>query len=767
MSVSLLPPHVRRALRVRRLLPIIAWAMLRVRNEHSNAFRGRYSPETSPWGVEICECQYWPHVRTVDVVASPQLGKTFHVCELPTLYDITEGRETVFYMNGSADNALNLWTTRWVKTLRADPVLQEQLLERMDGGRWDERHFADGGLLYSAGPESAAALSQREARIVRCSELEKTKAAIGAEASSYALAKDRAAAYPGSSVVTSDCTVTTREGLSWVRFRAGDRSRPFIPCPHCGHYAVPAHERHLEEADLALTPETVHLLEIPAISSATTTTAKEQARLVCKQCGGLFSDRQLRDSMRAVVWVPVGCTVKRTDDPLKTPIPKVPWLDALRAWAGEQLADADIVEGLKTPADPPRWSGPRLPDGVELTWSPDSLQTSAELLPAFRPDPRKSAARSFWLWRMFAPKYTIAQVGEEIAGGELGTLTGDPIDDFKTVMQKCFVLPYREVILGTNEDVSEEAARLCISDLPRGSRPEKTIAISGGIDVNEDFIRAVKRAWTADGHTYLIDHIAIATGKLSAKEQGRDFDTTRTTAIYGALDKAWTWLHEKPETTPDMTYVDSGFLADELYQWCARKSFNRIRPSKGFGAEGTFRRRRRGALPGQWSDACEKRALECRDGRSRPLKHQYFELEDPRRLMKLHVDHWKKEVHNGLRVASVYHKAEKLKTQDAASKPWFFLHADLERRDEHGYVKQLVAERWEEWRNPKTDRLEYGWREYGIDNHFLDCEAYAFAAAALIGVDVGQMVVKALPAKKPQRRVLPGEGSAAGDPSLG
>ena len=743
MSVSLLPLHVQRAVRVRKTLPITPWAMLRVRNEHSQAFRGRYSPETSPWGVEILESQYWQHVRFLDLVAPPQIGKTFHACELPTLYDITEGRETVFYMNGSADNALNIWSARWIKTLRADAVLREQLLERMEGGRWDERHFRDGGLLYSAGPESAVALSQRESRIVRCSELEKTKAQLGNEASSYALARDRAAAYPGTSLITSDCTVTVREGLTWIRFRAGDRSRPFIPCARCGHYALPAHERHLDEPDLALTPETVHLLEIPALSATTPTAARETARLLCGRCQHSISNRELHDAQRAVVWVPVGCQVVRHDTPASTPIPRVRWLDELRAWAGLQLADPDVVEGLKPPSDPPKWSGPRLPDGIELAWSSETptpdLQTSANLLPAFRPDPRRNPNRSFWLWRIFAPKYTIGEIAEEIVAGDVGELTGDQLDDYKQTTQKCFVMPYKEIIVGTNDDVSENAVLACISDLPRGALPENTIAITTGIDVNEDYIRAVKRAWTSDGTTYLMDHAAFSTGKLTAKDEGRDFYATRTVSIFAALDRAWAWLNADPDRAPQMTYIDSGFMSDEIYEWCGGKAFKLVRPCKGFGGEGSFRTRRRGDLYGRWSDNNEKRALECTDARRRPLKHQFYDPKDHRMLMSLHADHWKKEVHNGLRVTSVYLKAKALKTDAAAVKPWFFLHTDLRRQDPDGYVKQLIAERWEEWRNPKTDKLEYGWREYFVDNHFLDCEAYAFAAAALLGMDVGIM----------------------------
>lgn len=734
MNLTLRRPHQQRACAVRRRLPVTPWAMIRVRNEHSHAFRGRYSPETSPWGVEIIEAQYWPHVRNVDVVAPPQVGKTFHVCEVPTLYDLCEGRETVFYMNGSADNALNIWTARWIKTLRADPVLSQQVLDRMDAGRWDERHFADGGLLYSAGPESATALSQRESRIVRCSELEKTRSSLGNEASSYALARDRAAAYPGNCMITSDCTVTIREGLSWIRFREGDRSRPFIPCPACGHYACPAHERHLGEADLALAPETVHMLEIPALSLSTPSAAEETTRLVCRKCGYLWSVRELRESIRATVWVPVGCHVVRHDDTAKTPIPRVRWLDELRAWAGDQLANADVVEGKQSPGTPPAWSGPRLPEGVELAWTPASAESDL-----FPQDPRKASSRSFWLWRIFAPKYTIGQIGKEIVQGENGSLTGDKTDDYKSVTQKCLVLPYVELVIGDSNDLNEDAVMLTVGELPRGAIPDGAV-VSAGVDINEDAVRAVKRAWSDEGNTYLVDHRTEWTGLVEYKRgQGRKVDrasaifkATRRQAIQSALDRVWAWIGEAA-----MTYIDAGSeWADEIYEWCATKTHRRLRPIKGLGLGSP--KLRRGGLMGAWTDSCEKQAAQCQDAKKRPLKHQFYDPKDVRMMMRLHVDHWRKEVHNAIKISVLAARGQKMNLDDAVAKPFFFLHADVKRNDD--YVSQVVAERWEQWINPRTQKQESGWKEYHADNHFLDCEGYAFAAAAAMGVDVGSSV---------------------------
>lgn len=760
-EITLAPEPARRGSYVRAILPIIAWAALRMRIEHSQAFRGRYSPENAPWGVEIAESQYWPHVRSVDAVGSPQIGKTFHVCEMTTLYDLVESRETVFYMNGSADNALNIWSSRWLKTLRADPVLRQQLLDRMEAGRWEERHFADGGLLYSAGPESAVALSQKESRIVRCSELEKTKASLGNEASSYSLARDRAAAYPGNHMITSDCTVTVREGLSWIRFAQGDRSRPFIPCASCGHYAVPAYHRHLEEPDLALDMDSAHMLEIPAIATTTPSAAEEFAQLVCKQCGGIFTTQSLRKAIRAVVWVPVGAKVIRRDNPKETPIPKVSWLDDLDTWSKAQLCRPDVIEGDCDPDDPPKWKGPRLPDGVELIWNAPATEADAQTLPGLRVNPLTAAARSFWMWRLFGPKYTIGQVAREIVAGEIGALTGDVIDDQKNVTQKCLVLPWKEEILGGSEDLNEQAVLLTMCDLPARKLPENTAAISAGIDVNEDYIRATKRAWTGDGRTFLLEFIEQATGKGAARDAGVNFAATRTQAIYAALDKVWGRLNA--EHPPGMTYIDSSFMSDEIYHWCASKAFNRLRPCKGFGLGGSLGNRRRGTLAGQWNDNCEKRALECKGATGRTLRHQYFDADDPRHLMKLDADHWKKEVHNGIRTASLYHRAKKAKIEDAGLRPWFFIHSGFNVNSP--YVVQVVAERWEEWTNPKSGKTEFGWREYTHDyEHALDDEAYAFAAGAFLGAEIGRGIAgrRPLPRSRPRS-----EKSQGYDPSLG
>jgi phage terminase large subunit GpA-like protein len=724
---------------VRSMLPIVAWAMLRFNNVHSRAFRGRYSPETAPWGVEMLECQYWPHVRSVDTVASTQIGKSAHMAEIPVLYELCERNETVFYMNGSADNALNMWTGRWEKILDADPVLARQKLDRMEGGRWQERHFRDGGVLYSTGPESTSALAQRESRIVRCSELEKTKGALGNEASSYALARDRSAAYPSTHIITSDCTCTVDEGLAWVRFVGGDRSRLFVPCPSCGRYAMPAHERHLEKAELCLTINDVHLLEISPLSAATPIAAEETARLVCKGCSYVFSDKTFKAALRAGVWVPVGCKIVRHDD--AKGLPKVSWLDDLRNWAGWQHARPDVMDGTIEPDPPPAWSGPRLPDGVELVWDrQDAAPGDEQTLPGMRDDPRRSSKRSFWLWRIFSPRYTIGQVAREIVEGETGTATGDLIDDQKNMTQKTLCLPYKEKIIGETDDLTPRVVLMASCELPPGRLPERVVAVTSGVDINEDAVRAVKRAWTEDGESYLVEKLAEPTGLVAFKhEQGRDeksarFIATRDAAILAALDRVWTWIC-KTQCDRMLTYVDSGFLSGSVYDWCGGKSFDRVRPSKGFGTVGMGGKRRKGSLAGTWTDACDQRASQCVDARGRPLKHQYYDEKDIRKMMRLDADHWKKEVHNAIKLWSLHAKAVQMKVTEGLPRPWFFIHSGFGLNDD--YIKQVVGERFEEREDPRTKRKESGWKEYHAEWHFLDGEAYAFAAAAALGIRFG------------------------------
>ncbi len=752
MMISAIPSGAIRSASVRATLPVIPWAMLRVHNEHSRAFKGRYSPESNPLGVEIVESQYWPHVRTVDVIGPPQWGKTYHACELPTLFDLCEARETIFYMNGSETNAANIWNTRWLPTLRADPVLRFQLLDRMDGGTWNERRLADGGLLYSAGPESAAALSQRESRIVRCSELEKTRGAIGDEASSYSLARDRAAAYPATHIITSDCTITVRDGLSWRRFVQGDRSRPYIPCPACGHYAVPAHDRHLDDPDLGLTEAETHAFVIPEIAASTPDAAAESVQLVCRACGGVFNDRLFRTALRAVVWVPLGCSVVRTDDPLMSPVPKVTWLDELNKWVAEALTDPDVTEGKKDPSSPPAWRGPRLPDGVLLSWSPNTVTTASngeDVLPGLQMDPRRSRARSFWGWRIFSPKYTLGQVAHEIVSGETGLSTGDVLDDQKNVSQKCFVLPWVEPILGAAEDLNEDAVLACVTDNPRGALPENTIAITGGIDIGVregNGIHWVVRAHTSGGESHLIDHGHEETEfREVRKEKGLKWDIndpafllSRRDLVYAALDRVLLKMQRHGDV--NMTYVDAGYMSEDIYGWCARHSFRRLRPCKGRGSAGMIGRRSSFGLAGVWNDSCEKKALAVHDAKGRPLRHQYFDPADPRHLMFLDADYWKKEVHHGIETTA---RSLNRGGQSEKNKPWFFLHSELAPRQPvpgsnlrklDRYVTQVVAKRWEEWVNPRTGRREVGWRVYQEADHLLDAEGYCMAAAAALGL---------------------------------
>jgi hypothetical protein len=745
--------------------------MLRVRNEHSRAFRGRYSPEHSAWGVEIVESQYWQHVRSVDVIASNQLGKTFHVCELPTLYDILETRETVFYMNGSEDNAKDLWRTRWAPTIKADTVLNQQLNTRMEGGEWFARYFADGGLLYSTGPNSAAALSQRESRIVRCSELEKTPGELGNEASAYSLARARAGAYPATCMITSDCTITVRDGLSWKRFIHGDRSRFYIPCPGCGHYACPAHERHLAEPELGLNESNTHLFTIPEIAASSPAAAADAVQLLCRTCGHAFTDRSFRQAVRAGVWVPAGCTIQRHDDPKATPIPKVSWLDSLNRWASLALSDYRVESGQIDPPSPPHWQGPRLPDAISLDWveSPSPLAgeglgvrgNDEPLLPAFRPDPRKSQNRSFWLWRLFAPKNTLGQVAREIVEGELGTATGDIIDDQKMLAQTCLVVPYVEPKLGASEDLNEDAVLACVTDHIRGHAPADVVAISRGIDIGDNEIHWVIRAVTADNDSYLVDHGCEKTQlgeqleTRNAKHETREstladpvYIASRRDMVFAALDRVIAlYADGVPDINAElhpigMTYIDSSYMSEDIYRYCDAKDRNRFRPVRGHGGGMSLGKRSKKNFVGQWTDSSEKKTLQCRDAKGRTMKRQYFDPADPRRIIHLDADYWKREVHFGIQ-ATARNVLQLHRPGQALVKAWFYLHSQLrdkpvapgstliQRRDR--YITQVIAERWEEFQDPKSGILQRGWREYQHANHLLDAEAYALAALAALG----------------------------------
>lgn len=212
--------------------------------------------------------------------------------------------------------------------------------------------------------------------------------------------------------------------------------------------------------------------------------------------------------------------------------------------------------------------------------------------------------------------------------------------------------------------------------------PDDAMRLTLTVDVQSDRLPFVIRAWGARATSWLVEN-----GELLG-------DTSQT--------PVWGLLAEKLTTPVDgvpihLAFIDSGFRPgkkftlplNRVYQFCRR--FKRIvYPTKGS------------------SHAMVKPLVKAKADVNRKGDVDKYGLE----LIRLDTDHWKTYVHERL-------------TWPIEQQGAWHIHKDTS----EDYCRQLVAEA-----RIITDSGKAQWIERSRNNHYLDCEAMAAAAAFMLNV---------------------------------
>ena len=117
-----------------------------------------------------------------------------------------------------------------------------------------------GGFLAMASAGSASNLAMRAIRITLLDEVDKyvtTK-----EGDPVLLAEERTSTFSSSSLKIRACSPTIEEGRIYKSYMSGDQRRPFVACPHCGHWQDLDFFRHVhwqKTEDGEHLPDTAHI----------------------------------------------------------------------------------------------------------------------------------------------------------------------------------------------------------------------------------------------------------------------------------------------------------------------------------------------------------------------------------------------------------------------------------------------------------------------------------------------------------------------------
>jgi phage terminase large subunit GpA-like protein len=309
----------------------------------------------------------------------------------------------------------------------------------------------------------------------------------------------------------------------------------------------------------------------------------------------------------------------------------------------------------------------------------------------------------------------------ELATYEYRASQSESPNDMKVLMQYRWVIPYDEEGEVHLSQVTQSRVMQCVGKLPRGMVPQGT-RLTVGIDPGLYRCYWAAWAWAADTTGYLVDYGAIEV------PQARE---TSTVAILTSLREfrdavlrpGWQTVDSPDLVHPRLALIDAGGqFRDIVYQF-VRESGVGYLPSKGCGTT-------RGESP--WIEPRMHVSKAVIQG------HEWRGVAQPEgvRLMEMHSDHWKREIHAAFQAAH---------DQPGA----LHLFAVAEARDHYGFARHIVAEREMEIYEPGKGRRTY-WESVHRANHWLDCSYACRCAADIVGIKALQRVIDDKPIESPR-----------------
>jgi len=217
-------------------ITVSEWAdRFRFLNPITSAEPGRWKTGRTPYLKGIMDAFTDPYVEEITVMAASQLGKTEAMLNmLGYLVDQDPGPTLVVLPRES--DARSVSYNRILPMITGSEVLKKHLPLLQDDITKLEYHL-DRMILYFAGSNSPANLASRPIRFLFLDEVDKYPRFSGREADPIKLASERQKTFWNKKIIKVS-TPTTRDGYVYREYEKSDRSRFYVPCPHCGKYQV-------------------------------------------------------------------------------------------------------------------------------------------------------------------------------------------------------------------------------------------------------------------------------------------------------------------------------------------------------------------------------------------------------------------------------------------------------------------------------------------------------------------------------------------------
>jgi len=312
----------------------------------------------------------------------------------------------------------------------------------------------------------------------------------------------------------------------------------------------------------------------------------------------------------------------------------------------------------------------------------------------------------------------------DIAEVEFRADQSDQAEAMKEVMQFIWAQPYRDQMLNLSS-FGRDIVLQKVTNNPRGVVPAECTKLTVFIDLGLYWCWWSAWGWTEKAEGHLIDYGALEV------PQEREANTLAILTVLRAFRTSTLvpgWQQGGNPRVHDLCLVDMSYGKDVAYTFVRESGQGRYFASQGLG---TTRKQ------GNW-----RPPRAPKKGDKRVLGHEWFITLQANgiRLVNMHSDYWKRQVHEGF-VA-------------AAGTPGSLQLYQAQPRDHQSYARQIAAERQLEEFKPGKGTIAF-WDQVSAKNHYLDCAYGCRCAADMLGI---RLMKDGKPKTKRRRRGGPAQG---------
>lgn len=532
-------------------LLVSEWADLHRRlSSKASAEAGQWQTARTPYLREIMNAMSPTHPATDgDFKKGTQIGGSeglynaigFTVDQVPC---------PVMLVMPTVDTATIISKQRLQPMFEITPVLAKKIGEQRSRASDNTtlRKEYPGGMLLLRGANSGPGLRSTPVRMLFMDEIDAYPDDVDGEGDPCVLASKRTDQF-GARAKRFTCSSPKIKGKSRIdrRYQRGTRAQYYVPCPHCDHLQTLRWEQMRWEME--------RRRELVCGACGTITELHGEQPAACPHCAAPVSADALRETATedvAEAWYECAACSARIDEHHKTAM--------LEEWPTGRARHVHETPGLGEVLeenDPHphaiwAWIGGQMRRFLPRFRRPLSWHVSALYSPL-----------GWFSWRAAVMQFLEAKKGgynEETGESLLQVFTN-------TVLGDAYEVP--------GEQPQQEILKLRAEPYDRGTVPAGGLILTAFVDVQGDRLEVAVKAWGRSDESWLIDYQVIPY-RLGVKQPG----APEWAEVLKLRDRGWPHAGGQTVRITAMG-IDSGYLTQEVYDFCRRWSHRHIIATKG------------------------------------------------------------------------------------------------------------------------------------------------------------------------------------------